>query len=262
MNSILFDLDGVFYRGSQLIEGAARVASWARQQQIPHLYVTNTTSRPRSALVDKLSDLGIETTQDHILTPPVACVKWLQQELAGKQVALFVPDATRSEFDVIKSSDDEADDIAAVIVGDLGEGWDFATLNRAFRMLIKDTHPKLVALGMSRYWLAEDGLRLDVAPFVTALAYASDTQPIIMGKPAKAFFQSALQILDASAEDCLMVGDDIRSDIAGAQAMGIHTVLVKTGKFRPGDLELDIQADVVLDSIRDFPAWWKASRVS
>lgn len=262
MNSILFDLDGVFYQGSQLIDGAAMVADWVRQQQIPHLFLTNTTSRPRSALVEKLSHLGIETTQDHILTPPVACVKWLQQELAGKQIALFVPEATRSEFDVIESSDDASDDIAAVIVGDLGEGWDFATLNRAFRMLIKDNHPKLVALGMSRYWLAEDGLRLDVAPFVTALAYASDTQPIIMGKPAKTFFQTALQILNVSAEDCLMIGDDIRSDIAGAKAVGIHTLLVKTGKFRPSDLELDIQAEVVLDSIRDFTEWWNASRTT
>lgn len=260
MKSLLFDLDGVFYQGNQSIKGADEVFNWVRRQQIPYLFITNTTSRPRHSLIEKLAQLGIETTADHILTPPLACVRWLQQNLEGRNVALFVPEVTRSEFSAVTTSEDENQDVAAVVVGDLGEQWSFDRLNRAFRLLMQPSHPELIALGMSRYWLAEDGLRLDVAPFVTALSYASDSQPLVMGKPSKLFFQAAIDLLGVTPENCLMIGDDIRSDIAGAQSAGLHAALVKTGKFRPSDLDLDIVPDMVFDSIRDLPGWWENKR--
>jgi ribonucleotide monophosphatase NagD (HAD superfamily) len=65
----------------------------------------------------------------------------------------------------------------------LGEGWDFATLNRAFRLLMAEPHPRLIALGMTRYWRAADGLRLDTAPFVVALQHATGIAPVVLGKP-------------------------------------------------------------------------------
>jgi len=68
--SILFDLDGVSYQADKPIEGAAEVAAWVRDNDIPHLFVTNTSSRPRSALIDKLANFGIHTDESHILTPP------------------------------------------------------------------------------------------------------------------------------------------------------------------------------------------------
>jgi phospholysine phosphohistidine inorganic pyrophosphate phosphatase len=57
-----------------------------------------------------------------------------------------------------------------------------------------------------------------------------------------------------------MVGDDIRTDVGAAQAMGLVGALVKTGKFRTADLESDIHPDAVLDSIAALPAWWAGRR--
>ena len=141
----------------------------------------------------------------------------------------------------------------AVIVGDLGEGWDFATLNRAFRLLMAEPHPRLIALGMTRYWRAADGLRLDTAPFVVALQHATGIAPVVLGKPDRPFFAAALGKLGAEA---LMIGDDIRGDIGGAQGAGICGLLVRSGKFRPQDLRGEIQPDGVIDSIANLPAWW------
>lgn len=138
MTSILFDLDGVFYQGDAAIAGAADVVAWARDEAIPHLFVTNTTSRPRSALVEKLAGFGIDTTTEHIFTPAVAAVHWLEQQCSGQKVSLFIPQATQSDFKQISLSDSEEDDVCAVVVGDLGEQWDFNTLNRAFRLLMHD----------------------------------------------------------------------------------------------------------------------------
>lgn len=253
--AILFDLDGVFYQGGQVVPGAPEVAAWARDQGIPHLFVTNTTSRPRSALVGKLAGLGIETDTAHVLTPPVAAVAWCRRHLAGRAVALFVPDATRAEFSALDVR--AQGDVGAVILGDLGEAWTFARLNAAFRLLMRQPQPRLLALGMTRYWQGPDGLQLDVAPFVVALSHAAGVEPVVLGKPAAAFFHAALDRLGVDAAQTVMIGDDIRADVEAARSAGLRGVLVRTGKFREADLALGISPDAVLDSIAAFPDWYR-----
>ena len=258
MKAILFDLDGVFYQGEKPIAGASFVAAWVKEHNIPHLFITNTSSRPRSALVDKLARFDIYTDEVHILTPPVAAVRCLQSRQDKGDIALFVPEATKDEFkDLPLLTSHPASKVSAVVIGDLGEEWDFSVLNQAFRYLMSHPPPTFITLGMTCYWQAEDGLRLDVAPFAVALEYASGVKPLVMGKPAKAFYQTALDSLQVGADETLMVGDDIRGDIEGAQQAGLHTALVKTGKFRPADLEQNIKPDVVFDSINDLPEWWE-----
>ena len=258
MSAILFDLDGVLYEAGKAIDGAAEVVDWFEQQRIPHLFLTNTTSRPRSALVEKLAGFGIHADEAAFLTPPLAAAHWLKQHVDGP-VALFTPAATRTEFTGLPLCDENAETgAAAVVVGDLGEAWDFATLNRAFRLLISNPDAKLVALGMTRYWRADDGLRLDTAPFVKALQHASGRDIVVLGKPAKAFYETAIDMLGEPAADTLMIGDDIRGDIEGAQQAGLRAILVGTGKYRRGDLELGIIPDAFIDSIAALPHWWRA----
>ncbi|MDH3738909.1 MAG: TIGR01458 family HAD-type hydrolase [Alphaproteobacteria bacterium] len=260
MTALLIDLDGVIYEGDKPVAGAAETVAWIGQERIPHLFLTNTTSRPRAALVEKLADMNVSVTADQILTPPLAAVQWISEHAPGP-AALFVAPATRGEFSGLDIAPEGHSDAASVVVGDYGERWNFAELNRAFRLLMARPQPKLVALGMTRYWKAADGLRLDTAPFVMALSYATGAEPVVLGKPAKPFFETALTMLDVGAEQAVMVGDDIKGDIGGARAAGITAVLVKTGKFRPDDLDGDVEPDLVLDSIADLPDCWDAIRV-
>ncbi len=260
MHALLIDLDGVVYEGDQCVRGAAEALAWLEQQRVPRLFLTNTTSRPRSSLVGKLASMGIEVDPSQILTPSVVATRWLREN-AGGSVALFVPAATQDEFEEFPlAAEDES--ATAVVIGDYGEHWSFAELNRAFRLLMAEPQPALVALGMTRYWRAPDGLRLDTAPFVVALAHATGAEPVVLGKPAAPFFLTALSQLGARAEQTYIVGDDIQADIGGAQRVGIRGVLVKTGKFRARDLELDTQPDAVLDSIAELPDWWQKSRAN
>ena len=257
MQAALFDMDGVLYEGDRAVPGAANAVGWFQAHSIPHLFLTNTTSRPRSDLVEKLARFGVTTALDSILTPPVAARSWLRRHAPGP-VALFVPTATAAEFDELPRLPENATRGAgSVVLGDLGESWDFHTLNRAFRLLMNDPRPPLVALGMTRYWRAKDGLRLDVAPFATALEHATGARAVVLGKPAAPFYEAALAALKCSAEETVMIGDDIVGDVEGAQRAGICAVLVRTGKYRPSDLESEIHPDAVLDSVADFPAWWQ-----
>ena len=257
MRGILFDLDGVFYIGDRAVSGAANVVQWCRQKNIPHLFLTNTTSRPRQELVSKLAGFGILIEAKQILTPPVAAVRWIKSHAPGT-ILLLVPEATREEFSGLRlTAADSNERVQAVVIGDLGSGWDFATYNGAFRSLMQQPRPALVALGMTRYWQAGDELQLDVGPFVAGLEYATGIKPTVMGKPSVAFFQTALEIIHCTAGETLMIGDDIRGDIDGAQGAGINGLLVRTGKFRPADLDGEIKPFAVLDSIADLPRWWE-----
>ncbi|MES9813436.1 MAG: TIGR01458 family HAD-type hydrolase [Candidatus Thiodiazotropha sp.] len=256
--ALLIDMDGVLYVGDQVIPGVHQALDWLTSAGIPHLFVSNTTSRPRAALVEKLDRMNIKVDTGQILTPPVAATRWLVDHVNGP-VALFVPPETLTEFEPLEIIDtNSTSSVAAVVIGDFGERWTFEALNHAFRWLMQEPKPALVALGMTRYWRAEDGLRLDTAPFVTALEYASSQQAIVLGKPAASFFEAALKEIGATASETIIIGDDIRSDIGGAQALGIRGLLVKTGKFRSEDLTCDIQPATVLESFADIPRWWQA----
>lgn len=256
MTGILIDLDGVLYEGEQPVAGAADAVGWLRRKEVPLLFLTNTTSRPRTAIAEKLAWIGVESDVNEILTPPIVAGHWLRRQ-ALERVALFVPAATRSDFASFEVLGEAAEAGAdAVVVGDLGEGWSFRTLNRAFRLLMSEPPPVLVALGMTRFWRAADGLRLDTAPFVAALAHAADVEPIVTGKPAQTFFEAATDRLGSTPGETLMIGDDIRTDIAASQALGMRGILVRTGKYRASDLD-GVTPFAVLDSIAELPSWWQ-----
>jgi len=257
MRAILLDIDGVLYNSGKAIEGAAETLNWVRAQGIPHLFVTNTSSRGRDVLVGKLARFGVIAAKDEILTPAAAAAQWLRMHARGP-VALFVKPALRDEFAGLSGVDDDAESGAGyIVIGDLGETWDFRTLNRAFRLLHSDPETTLIALGMTKFWEAPDGLSLDVAPFVAALEHAARRKAVVFGKPARAFFEMASEKLGVAAADILMVGDDIEIDVAGAQEAGLKGALVKTGKFRPPDLNGAFKPDVVLDSVADLRVWWE-----
>ena len=257
MKAILFDLDGVLYQGDQAVPGAREALAWVRGNAIPHLFLTNTSSLPRSAVSAKLAGMGIVVAASELLTPPAAAANWLQANQPGP-VALFVPKSTRAEFEGLELLPEHAQEgAAAVVIGDMGSDWSYDRLNRAFRLLM-DNDPRLIALGMTRYWQAADGLRLDAGAMVSALTYATGAEPLVLGKPDVNFFTAALDQLGVSSEETVMIGDDIVGDVHGAQRAGLKTVLVRTGKFRPDDLELGINPDGVLESVAGISEWWSS----
>jgi len=256
-NALLLDLDGVIYQDDRLIDGAIDSLDWLKRCQIPHLYVTNTTSRSRAALLEKFIGLGFEAQLGELMTPIVAANQWLHAQQMSK-IAAFVKPGALDDFDgveIIPPQRDEAVD--AVVIGDLGDAWDYQLLNCAFRLLMQDPPPQLVALGMTRYWRSIDGLCLDVAPFIKALEHAASCEACVVGKPAGAFFAASLATLHCTAQQAFMIGDDIVGDTAAAQACGIRGIQVRTGKFREADLSGEIEPFAVLDSIAELPAWWQ-----
>ncbi len=251
VRGVLLDLDGVLYNGEESIPGAAAAVRELRQRGMPLLFVTNTTSRPRSALVRKLAGFGVPARESEILTPAVAAAAWMRARPGGR-AALFVPRPTRADFEGLEAGPG-GQGARYVVIGDLGRAWTFDRLNRAFRLLHADPGRELVALGLTRFWQGPEGPNLDVAPFVAALECASGRKATVMGKPSRAFFRQAAGILGLRPADLLMVGDDLRADALGAKRAGLQGALVRTGKFRPADLRGRERPDWVLGSVRELP---------
>ena len=254
MAAILFDLDGVLYENDQPIAGGSDTIDWFRDQNIPFRFLTNTTSRSRTALVEKLAGYGIACSAEEFLTPPLVARRWLEQR-GARRIGLYVPEITATEFEGFDMVDDEETEVDAVVIGDLGAAWTFDTMNRIFRSLMNNPSATLIALGMTRYWRGAHGLQLDVGPMVKAIEYASGREPVVTGKPARDFYNSAVEQL--GCEQTVMIGDDIRGDVQAAKEAGLKGILVRTGKFTETDLETGIKPDAVLGSIAELPVWWQ-----
>ena len=242
--AVLLDLEGTVSEAGRAVEGAAAALDALGRRGIPFAFVTNTTSRPRRRLAAELSGMGLPGDPERIFTAPAAGRAFLLDR-GWLRAHLLVRDAVREDFAGIES-DDAAPQ--AVVLGDLGEETTFARLNRAFRLLLAGA--AFVTLARNRYYRGPDGLLLDQGAFVAALEYATGVEAILVGKPSPEFFARALQALGVPPERALMVGDDLESDVAGAQRAGMRGVLVRTGKFRADELERSrVAPDFVLDSV-------------
>src|SRR5205823_5994942 len=125
-------------------------------------------------------------------------------------------------------------------------------INRAFRFLMDGA--ALVAMHRNLFWMEAEGLSLDAGAYLLGLEAATGTQAAVAGKPSAEFFRSGLDILGLEPGEVAMVGDDLDSDVLAAQALGMAGVLVRTGKFRPEQLNAaEGQPDVVLASVTDLP---------
>lgn len=247
-SGLLLDLDGTVYEDEGLIPGAETAIEALRAGGLAVRFATNTTRVPRSTIAGWLADFGIPATADDIFTPPHAAVSWLRGN-GIRRVAVCLPEGSFAEFAEFEIVDLDPE---AVVVGDLGPAWNFDTMNRVFRWLLDGV--EFVALHRNRYWKTGGEWVLDVGAFVAAFEYATGREATLVGKPSRPMFEAAAGSMGLALSDVAMVGDDLQADIAGAQAVGIQGIMVRTGKFRAAELESsNVRPDRVVDSIAVLP---------
>jgi HAD superfamily hydrolase (TIGR01458 family) len=257
MAAILVDVDGVLHVSGVPIAGAASAVRRLRDAGHRLRFVTNTTTRSRSQVATGLREMRIELEDDELQTTGVVAARALK----GKRVlALTMPGI----LDDLEGLQLVGMNVDAVLIGGADEGeetgrvFSYLNLNRAFHEL--DAGAELYCLHKNRWWQTADGARLDAGAFVAGLEYAADTEATVLGKPSAAYFTAALEALDAEAELTWMIGDDLENDCLPAQQRGMKTILVRTGKFRPDDVERSrVQPDAIVSSIAQIPDWLEAN---
>ena len=243
VRGLLLDLEGVLYQGDKAIPGVVDAIEVLVASGLAIRYLTNTTTRPRQAIADRLVGMGFDLTAEHIFSPGIAAGRLLRRIhlAAAPELAEDLPD--------VELVDDHAD---AIVLGDLDRGFTWNRMNTLFQSMRQGA--LLVALHKNRYCRRGEQIGLDLGPFVAALEYATNAKAEVVGKPNKLFFELALAELGLEAGKVAMVGDDLEADIAGAQSAGLSTIQVRTGKFTSGDIDHPaIKPDHLIDSAACLP---------
>jgi len=244
IKGILLDIDGVLYIGDKPIEGAVETVKELRKKYKLR-FITNTTTKPRRVIYEKLKKMGFDIAEEEIFSALTATKEFLKERKAGAY--LLLTDLAKEEFKELENLP-----VKYVVVGDARDNMNYRNLNTAFRYLMEGAD--LVAAAKNRYYRDKDGkLSLDAGPFVVALEYASGKKAILIGKPNREFFLKAVKSMGLEPAEVVIVGDDIEADVKGGMDAGLIGILVKTGKFRPGDLQKGIKPHAVIETINELP---------
>jgi len=263
LTALLIDLDGTVYTSAGLVPGALDALGALRRRGIRFRFVSNSTGRSRRVLVERLRGLGVPAEPEDVFNATRAGAALLT-ERGFTTIMPFVTqhaleDLTGFAFTGGTSGATTGRRPDAVVVGDLGALWTPALLNEAFRAVLDGA--ALVALQRDPYWLGATGLEMDAGPYVAAIEYAAGAHAELAGKPNAKFYHAALASMGQAASGAAMIGDDLWSDVQGAQHAGLKGWLVRTGKFRADKLEKSgVRPDRILDSIADLTEDLRAGR--
>ncbi len=248
LRGVLCDVDGTLLHGEEAVPGAAGFLDRLRTRGIAFRLTTNTTRRPRRAIAEALARAGIACEAEEVVVPARLARRRILDS-GRRRALLLVPEASLEDFDGVVP-DEEAPDWA--VIGDLGRGFTFDRLNRAFLALRQGAG--FIALHKNPWWHAGPaGAVLDAGAFVAGLEYATGREAEVVGKPSRGFFDLALVELGFAPEDVLVVGDDPVNDAAGGRAAGCRTALVRTGRPEAGDgAPSDVEPDLVVRSVVDL----------
>ncbi|XP_076163810.1 haloacid dehalogenase-like hydrolase domain-containing protein 2 isoform X1 [Ptiloglossa arizonensis] len=223
---VLIDLSGTLHIDNTVIPGAVEALNRLRNTNIPLKFVTNTTKESSNFLHNRLTRLGFEIKKEEIFSSLAAARRLIVSRKLNPM--LLIDSAANEDFeDLVKTNEK----INSVVVGLAPNKFHYDELNEAFRLLLNGA--QLIAIHKGRYYKRADGLALGPGAFITGLEYSANIKAEVVGKPSAEFFKAALE--DIPPEEAIMIGDDVRDDVAGAQAIGIRGLLVQTGKYQEGD---------------------------
>jgi HAD superfamily hydrolase (TIGR01450 family) len=231
--AFLLDMDGVLYRGDQAIPGAPEFLHALRGY--PHLFITNNSSATPETIAAKLARLGFaDIGPEQILTSALATAEFLRRETPGFRYFAVGGTGLHAALRHFGTEDPENPDY--VVVGE-GPGLTYeslalglnALLGGRARLVGTNPDPNLDGTLNGRPAVLPGGGAL-MAPF----AVAAGIEPLFIGKPEPWLYREALRRLGRPAGDTVMIGDRPDTDIKGAAELGLMTVLVRTGRFGPG----------------------------
>ncbi len=218
------------------LPGGPETIAWLQDRQIEFRLVTNTSSKSRREIANLLADAGMRVEAAHILTAVTSAARYLRQSHPGAGCLVVNEGDLREDLVGIEIA--EADSAGVVLLGGAGPSLGYAELDAAFKLAVGGT--PVVALHRNTHYRTREGPALHMGAFILGLEAAAAIQIPIVGKPVPAFLQAALASLGADAGRTVMIGDDIDSDVLGAQGVGMTGVLVEdrqvsTRRPRPVD---------------------------
>ncbi|MCL3863136.1 HAD-IIA family hydrolase [Actinotalea sp. K2] len=256
--ALLVDIDGVLVVSWQALPGAVDALRALRSAHVPLRLLTNTTSRTREQITQALRRAGFEIASDEVITVTAAAAEHLTRHHPGARCLFLNSGEGGSDLAaladvVLVGPEASPGNVDVVLLGGAGPELSYDALNHALACLLEGA--TLLAMHRNLLWRTSSGMQLDTGAFLGGLEAAAGVTATVIGKPAPAAFEGAMRSLGSRPQETVMVGDDLDSDVRAAQRLGLTGVQVRTGKFRPAQLEDGEAPDVLLDSFADLPGW-------
>jgi NagD protein len=249
MLGYLIDMDGVIYRGNELIAGADRFIQALRAARVPFLFLTNNSQRTRRDVATKLSRLGIEVEEEHVFTCAMATARFLARQKPGGTAFVIgeggLLTALHSNGYAIVDRDPDY-----VVVGE-GRTLNFEMVETALGMILGGAG--LVATNLDPSCPTQTGTRPGCGAIVAMLEAAAGVKAFSVGKPSPVMLRAARKELGLATDQTIVIGDTMETDILGGVQLGFKTVLVLSGGTRREDLaRYTYRPDMVVESIADL----------
>lgn len=249
MFGFLIDMDGVIYRGNQLIPGADRFIHELKTAGVPFLFLTNNSQRTRRDVITKLQRLGITVGEEHVFTCAMATARYLAHQ-KPKGTAFVIGEgglltALHSNGYAIVDKDPDY-----VVVGE-GRTLNFEMAEAALSMILSGA--KLIATNLDPNCPTQTGTRPGCGAIVAMLEAAAGVKAFSVGKPSPVMLRAARKELNLTTDQTIVIGDTMETDILGGTQLGFKTVLVLSGGTRLDDLRrYAYRPDKIVDSIADL----------
>lgn len=226
IKNVISDMDGVIYRGKELIPGAKEFIEKMLSTDVKFLFLTNNSEQTPRDLKIKLDRLGIKgLSEKHFLTSAMATAEFLKAQKEKASCYVIGGGALSNElYNVGFSISETHPDY--VVVGKTSS-FNFDMMKKAVR-LIKDG-AKFIGTNPDIVDPTETGFEPACGTILAAIEKASGKAPYIVGKPNPIMMFVARQRLDARAEETIMIGDRMDTDIIGGMEAGMKTCLVLSG---------------------------------
>jgi glycerol-1-phosphatase len=230
---ILFDLDGVLYRGEDAVPQAPPTMAELRRRGVRPVFLTNNSSRTPRQVADKLRAIGIEADPAEVVTSALATAELLAERGGGRAFVIGQDGVREALTDAgIRVLDGEPEEADLVVVGFDG-GATYGSLKRA--SLLVQRGARLVATNADASYPAADGLWPGAGALLSVITTTTGAEPEIVGKPFHPLFEAGRR--RGGGGRPLVVGDRLDTDIEGAARLGWDTMLVLTGVSGRDDVE-------------------------
>ena len=247
VDTLIFDLNGTLYEKGIPIPGAIETLNSFRKKNYNLNFVTNTDGRATGSVLSKIRNMGFDIRDGELLTPVTAAKRFIKRN-SNKTFYLLVYDEVKEDLSQAIINDENPD---YVIIGDFSDKMSYEELNKVFRFI--DNGSRIVSLSNTTWYISEDGKNINTGAFVKMYESLCNTKALLLGKPSKDFLEFAINRTSSLAENTLIIGDDLKTDILGANSIGAFSMLVKTGVYNQVEVdESKIQPDFIIEKINDL----------
>jgi 4-nitrophenyl phosphatase len=258
IKAIVIDMDGVLWKGDTPLAGMVEFFAFLRDNDIPFVLATNNAGKHPDDYILKLASMGVHNVDSwQIITSSTVTADYLRS-IYPEGSRLYVIGSAGLPRVLEEAGFVIADDkVAAVVVG-IDSDFTYAKAKKA-TLLIRNDGAAFIGTNPDLTYPSPEGLIPGAGSIIGMIELATDVAPTLIGKPAAAMFESALQRLGTRPDETLMLGDRLNTDIEGAALVGLKTALVLTGVNKRDDIGA-IQPDYVVDDLPALIEAWEASQ--